>query len=182
MAMPNHQPFRDWINTEDTILPEQAQALQEHLRTCESCRQLEASWIQLRQTFHTSAPIEPAPGFVMRWQVRLAEQRRIQHRRQSLVMLAFTGGVAFVLFLILSGQALELLRSPYQMVLLVIYRMASLVMTLDTTQDVLLGFLKPIPGTVAIPLLIILSGITSFMSVLWIVVFKQLTFARRIRS
>jgi hypothetical protein len=114
--------------------------------------------------------------------VRLAEQRKIQHRRQSLMMLAFTGGVAFVLFLVLSGQALELLRSPYQMVLLVIYRLASLVITLDTAQDVLLGFLKPIPGAVAIPLLIILSGITSFLSVLWIVVFRQLTFARRIRT
>jgi len=182
MAMLNHQPFRDWINTEDTLLPEQAQALQEHLRTCEPCRQLEASWIQVRQALRTSAPIEPNPGFVKRWQVHLTERRKIQHRRQSLMMLAFTGGVAFVLFLVISGQALELLRSPYQMALLVIYRLASLVISLDTTRDVLLGFLKPIPGVVAFPLLIILTGITSFLSVLWIVVFKQLTYARRIRT
>lgn len=182
MAMLNHQPFRDWINTEDTLLPEQAQALQEHVSTCDSCRQLEPSWIQVHQAFRTTAPIEPSPGFAKRWQTRLAEKRRVQHHRQSLIMLAFTGGVAFVLFLVISGQALELLRSPYQMALLVIYRLASLVISLDTTRDVLLGFLKPIPGAVAIPLLIILTGITSFLSVLWIVVFKQLTYARRIRT
>ena len=37
----NHQPFRDWLLSDEQLSTEQTQALQDHLSSCETCSQMD---------------------------------------------------------------------------------------------------------------------------------------------
>ncbi len=109
----NHQPYETWLLSEEALPPEQAQALQEHLQTCPACQRLERSWSGVEQLFRRSPLAAPAAGFSARWQARLAEEQRQRQRRNAWVMLAVTGGVAFILLLLLGfGEGRRRLRGP----------------------------------------------------------------------
>jgi hypothetical protein len=45
----NHQPFRDWLLSEEKLSIDQTQALKDHLHSCESCSQIEAAWLEVDQ-------------------------------------------------------------------------------------------------------------------------------------
>ena len=83
----NHQPFENWLLSEDTLSPENASALRGHLETCDHCRELQAAWTDVSNLFQDVPDIEPAPGFVNRWQTRLEVERQVElsvrHRWQS---------------------------------------------------------------------------------------------------
>ena len=182
MAMPTHQPFREWLNSDNPLPPEQAQALQNHLQGCDDCRQYEEAWQQVKQSFQIAGIVQPAAGFGARWQLRLAEQKRLLHRRQSLFLLLLMGGVSFsLLFLVLSGQMADLAHSPNQFLLILIYRLISTVFALKEFGDIVVGFTKPFMSVLAVPFLVGLVGVCSFLSVLWAAVFRRITSSRRVR-
>jgi hypothetical protein len=157
------------------------QKLAEHLRNCQSCRELKASWSGVEQVFREARPVGPSPGFSQRWQVRLAEQQLQVQRRQSLKLLSFTGGSALILLILMVMSTIELLRSPYNLVLLSVYRMFSFLLAAEETRQAIIAFsdalFRSIPEAVwpALGIGIVLAG------TLWIVVYHQLTSPRRIK-
>ena len=85
----SHQPFETWIFSDDPIQPEEQTELDQHLQSCEDCRQRALAMSQVQQAFiSTPAPI-PAPGFTQRWQERLALAR--QQRQQKRMWLLTLG-------------------------------------------------------------------------------------------
>lgn len=178
----NHQPFENWLNSEETLSPGQHQALQEHLSACTRCSALQASWREMQFAIKNMSPLFPAPGFTARWQERLAEQRRKQHRRQTWSLLAITGGTALILLIILGIQSAMLLEAPDQIILLIVYRLISLLAYADATRDILTSILGPIFGSVPLIAWVAIAGIGSLLSVLWAIAYQQLTVSRRIPS
>ncbi len=178
----NHQPFENWLNSEEPLTFEQHQALQEHLSTCAKCSALEASWKEVRQVFKNTAPVFPAPGFTARWQDRLAEQRKRQHRRQAWLSLMITGGIALILLIILSVLSAPLIDDPGQIFLLVIYRLISLFAYAEVTGNIVTSILRSIFGSVPLIAWVAVAGIGSFLSVLWAFAIQRLTVSRRIPS
>jgi hypothetical protein len=88
----DHQPFEVWLLNDERLTPEQDRELRVHLRNCPQCAALSRANLSLR----SAAVIAPEGGFALRFQVRLAAQRKLQ-RRQSLVglfLLALVGGGA----------------------------------------------------------------------------------------
>jgi hypothetical protein len=73
----NHRPFEDWMLEDQKLTPEQTLELQNHLRTCTQC----AALAEVDLALGKSKAVAPAPGFVNRFQVRLAAQRQTQHKR-----------------------------------------------------------------------------------------------------
>ena len=177
----NHQLFENWLLSEEPLPAEQAQTLREHLRTCEKCNRLQASWIGMHQLIRSTPEVAPAPGFTARWQERLMEQRRAAHQRQSFALLLSMAGAAVVLFVLISFQALHLLRSPDQLLLIGLYRLTSLFVYADTTRDVVGAFLNALTQFMPSTAWVFIAGTISMISVLWIVVYQQLTSPRRIK-
>ncbi len=181
MAMPTHQPFEDWLFSEERLSPEQEQSLQAHLHSCERCRSLEASWKGIEGLFTSVEAPAPASGFADRWQARLANDHRQRARRQSWAMLGITGGLSLAIFFYMCAQVLDVLRAPDQILILLVYRITSLIVYTEATRDLIVSFLAPV--MVAVPVLFwvgVMGGI-SFLSVLWFVAFRQLTSPRRVR-
>jgi len=79
----SHQLFEPWLFNEITPSPEQEEALQAHLATCQECRQIRDGWLAARQTLQSARMARPAPGFSERFNASLVERRaRESHRRQ----------------------------------------------------------------------------------------------------
>jgi predicted anti-sigma-YlaC factor YlaD len=174
----NHRPFEDWLLSDEKLAPEQSRDLQDHLRACDRCRQLEAGLGSIAHLFHTAPAAAPAPGFTQRWQTRLAAQNLARQRRQTWVLFFLMTVVSLVLLAWLGGQIVETLRSPVQIQLLKALYLSMLAAIVrfgqsiqDIARQIALGL--PLLGLVAF------TGITSFLCALWVVAYQQLTSASR---
>jgi hypothetical protein len=176
----NHQPFESWLLSEEALEEDQDRALREHLKGCERCANLDASWNDVHQLFETAPRMAPAAGFTARWKGRLAVERRKRQARQTWVLLALTTGGAAILFLLMGLQVVELLRFPEQLILLTIYRFATLIGTAFATQNLVFSLFGTIVNLVPTPVWIGLFGAFTMVCVLWFVIFKQLLYTRRI--
>jgi hypothetical protein len=103
----SHQHFEPWLLNEINPSPEEEEALQAHLATCQECRQIRDGWLAARQTLQSSRMARPALGFSERFNTSLIERRARQaHRRQirnlilglSLGLILCAGLLAVVIF------------------------------------------------------------------------------------
>jgi hypothetical protein len=76
----DHQPFEEWLLTEETLTPQQKRQLTAHLQSCRSCSAL----AEVDLAFRSVRQVEPAAGFVDRFQVRLVERKQALRRRNAL--------------------------------------------------------------------------------------------------
>jgi hypothetical protein len=177
----NHQLFENWLLSEETLSPEQTSALRDHLRTCNSCSSLQSSWNGVSQLFRETSQVGPAAGFSARWQARLAEQRRISQRRQVLAVLAILGSGASVLLFILGFHAVDLLRSPGQLLMIWIYRLMVYITYADAARDFFTSFGSAFLGFLPAQAWLFVFGAVSMVTVLWVVLYQHLTSPRRIQ-
>ena len=94
----DHRPYEDWLLDDERLTPEQDRDLRIHLRNCPECAGLARGNMALR-----SAPVTaPAEGFALRFQVRLAAERKVQRRRSLiglfLMAVVGVGGLVWLLF------------------------------------------------------------------------------------
>lgn len=85
----NHQPFEEWLLNDKHLAPAEQRELDSHLRTCVHCTALSATGLALR----SARAFLPAPGFVARFETRLAAHHIAERRRKlwGLFALIFTG-------------------------------------------------------------------------------------------
>jgi hypothetical protein len=176
----NHQPFEKWLLSDDTLSPEEARSLREHLIGCPQCQGLRSSWYGVQQLMKEAPAVKPAYGFTMRFQERLAEENRRSYRRQTLTLLVFTVGMAFFLFLTLSFQMLDLLRSPGHLLVILGFRLMSLLQVAAQAGGFISTFFSAFLNLAPPFVWPFIAGVISILSVLWIVAFKQLTVPRRV--
>lgn len=148
----NHLPFENWLLSEETLTPENELLLQDHLETCDQCRELQASWISVIDLFMDVPEVEPAPGFLSRWQGRLEIDRQIElsvrHRWQSIIMLILIGNVIAGLVVLLSTQFLTTFDTPLDFLLSGVYRLASFVTRLNALENILTTLFRTIINVV----------------------------------
>ena len=108
----SHQPFEEWI-FEDEVLPvEKTRMLQAHLEDCSRCRKLSEAWHGARLVLVDPEIVEPAHGFVTRWQARQTEQRRRAAREQVSCVLGSAILGSGVLALPIALEVYSLLEAP----------------------------------------------------------------------
>ena len=78
----SHQPFENWLFSDETIEPEDSTALDAHLKQCEQCRELSTTLDWVYETISTVKTPEPNPGFTQRWHQNLAIYREKQQERR----------------------------------------------------------------------------------------------------
>lgn len=174
----NHQPFRGWLLSEDELTVEQARALQEHLRSCEACSQIESSWNQLEAVISRSIQFEPAPGFVARWQVRLVERQRYLQKQRSWYTIGATALIVISLGIILALQLWSLVEAPGPYMAAVFDRLVGVLSIYFTLRNFTSFYSLPGPLYTLVGL-VLFSGLVSFMSVLWLATYRKFSMARR---
>lgn len=182
-----HQPFETWILLDDPLTPEQSQTLETHLQSCEHCRQLRDAW-EGAQTLMVDSPVpHPAPGFVHRWEERLRLERRKQtltrHRWHSWIILIVIANVVSVLAIVLGIQFFATYDSLAEVLLLWVYRVASLLTAVNVLQNFIATLLGVIPGLLPAGGWVALAAVLIGGMLLWIVFMASLVkIPRRLES
>jgi len=174
----NHQPFRDWLLSEEKLSASQILQMQEHLQSCESCRQTEEAWLEVESAFQKIPQVLPVPGFTDRWQTHLTEYKKHKQKRAGWITIGFTVVIIISLLGLLITQLWSLIQAPGPYLVEWFTRIFSLVTIYLTLQDMF----RSISGTIPLYIggIFFLLGIVSFMSVLWLATYRKLSLARRI--
>lgn len=174
----NHQPFRTWLLSDEELTAEQTKALQEHLRDCNVCNQLESSWEEIEAVIVRSPLLEPATGFVERWQVRLVSQQQHQQKLRSWYVIGSTSLLVVSLLALLVFQLWSLFQNPGAYLSAWFEQLAGVLSIFITIQHFASSFSLP---DVAYSLLgiVLLFGMISFMSVLWLATYRKFSMVRR---
>jgi hypothetical protein len=175
-----HRPFEDWLLDEERLTTEKAVALQEHLQSCASCRQLSQAWQEVEVDLHTSPILAPRTGFTNRWQARLEADRRRLHRRQSAAALGFSLGGAAWLFGSLTLLALPVLTTPKLLLWAWVLHLLELISYTGDLQEIILSLFHIQSGMIPIAWWILLVGFFSMLVVMWIVSLRYFTSPRRV--
>jgi hypothetical protein len=165
----DHRPYEDWLLDDERLIPEQERDLRIHLRNCPECAALARTNLSLR-----SAPvIAPAEGFALRFQVRLAAERKVQRRRSLIgLFLMVVMGVGGLLWL-LSPYLPYLTLPPAQLASLWISNLVYIALTaraLGALGNALLDVLASFVPAYIWALSIALLGGTGF---LWTFSFRR---------
>jgi len=176
----NHLLIEEWLLSTSSLTPEEHTLLQEHLKSCESCRQLSEAWQEVEYRLKAAPMRSPEPGFTGRWQMRLAKDQLRRQRRQTIYVVALGGGVALALLVLLSVWTWPLLQNPFPYLMVWTYKLTTSFYffsgfgrALGTVARTLFGL---VPGTLWVALLVALGS----LGVIWIVAFRKLTSVRRV--
>ena len=99
----DHLPFEEWLLTEEQLTPQQKRELTAHLRSCPSCSAI----AEVDLAFRSVQQVEPARGFVNRFQVGLSSRKKALRRRNVLGFILLALSVLGVL----TGLAWPILRA-----------------------------------------------------------------------
>lgn len=175
----NHQPYRDWLLSEEQISDEQSQALHDHLQTCESCSQIDSAWVELEAAIKKSVTqVEPASGFTERWQAHLAEYQSRQQKRKGWLIISLTTLIVTALLVLLITQLWSLIQAPGPYLAEWLNRVVGVVSIYYTIQNLVSPYSWQVPVFTFIAMFF-LVGIISFMSVLWLATYRKFSMVRR---
>jgi predicted anti-sigma-YlaC factor YlaD len=150
----SHQPFENWLLSDEKLDEEQEKALQAHLDECQQCRLISHSWNQVENLMLTHPAPEPEPGFSLRWQQRLAfDSQRRQQRKMWLLTLGLFS-LASIIFVGLALVSLFSTSFSYEISQL-FANFAKTAARISHFWDVILSAIKTYP--MILPLLIILG-------------------------
>lgn len=174
-----HQPFQDWL-FDDTLDVTQADALHSHLDTCTGCRDLSGAFHQVENSLHAAPFVAPAPGFTERWQARLEAERSRLHKRQ--IRLAFVVGLsgALVLLGLLAILFWPLLDSLDALLWASVYQLYLAFTFIRQVGGPLATLARALAPALPLVFWVLILGLLTQMSVLWVVSYRYITNPRRI--
>lgn len=172
-----HQPFNDWLFTDEPLTVEQAHQLQEHLHHCEHCRKQQLAWLGVQHLVRVTGQVAPGPGFAFRWQVRLAARRLERQHRIAWWFFLVVSSLALALIALLGWQVVQALAGPEQIMAGVLL-VTSRIYTLTENIWILSGSVRQFLPPLSFIGLMFFTGLVTILCVLWVVVYRQLTVRR----
>ena len=170
----SHQPYESWLLTDKSDLDfEQKRSLNTHLQTCSACQNLKHAWGFAEHSLQSAPWARPAEGFAQRWQASLGARQEMAQRRQvarlllglfgaALISLALIG-LQFLTTVSLLDWGLSLLRESLSFIA------QSQIVTLD-----LIGWLQRIPLQVMLVGWLMVFGLFSSLTALWMLSLQQI--------
>jgi predicted anti-sigma-YlaC factor YlaD len=178
----DHQLFEKWLFSDGSMDPEESSSHEEHLRECESCRSLSVAWGEVERQMNHAPHISPNPGFVDRWQIRLAEDQVKKHRRQALSMLFISVIGAAILIVSLALILAPVFKSPLPLLMIWAYQFVSMILYASMVGDALVTFTRTVFGVIPSPFWVGLLVAVGSLGLVWILAFRKLTSIWRITS
>jgi hypothetical protein len=167
----NHQPFEDWLFSGEPLDPKQERELRGHLQNCADCAALAEVDLALR----TAKVVSPAPGFAVRFQARLARQRKVQRRQQIMGTIILILGGATLLTWFSSPLWLGLIDSPAQWVGSWIAFWVFAFASLRTVSEIGSVLLRVVPDFIPAYVWLIATSTLIGLSLLWTITIWKLT-------
>jgi anti-sigma factor RsiW len=176
----NHQFFETLLLSDSELTQVESTMLDEHLKTCEACRQLSEALGEVDSLFQSTAMASPAGGFTVRWQEKLAQDTRKRQRTQTILLL--TLGVCSIgaLFLLLGFAILPVFISPITILWAELFNFITWLSSIEAVVDILTTLFRAAYSVVPPSLWIAIAFAFLGLCAIWIVAFKQVTAPRRL--
>lgn len=171
----SHQPFEFWLLEDQILKPEQKRELQAHLQTCAYCNALAETSLQLK----SAREAEPASGFTLRFQNRLAAHKLADRRRKFWGMILFVVGGLSLLAWFAGPGLTHLVASPAEWIALLLSYLFFIVASVQALSDVGLVLMRVAPGFVPPFAWLIFSSALAGMGLLWIISIWRLIYVPR---
>ncbi len=176
----NHQFFETLLLSDSELTQVESTMLNEHLQTCEACRQLSEAVGEVDNLFHNAAVVSPANGFTERFQVNLARDTRRRQRTQTILLFSLGLGSIGALFLLLGFTILPVFISPITILWAELFNLVSWLSSVETIVNIVSTLFRAAYTVVPPSLWIALAFAFMGLCVVWIVAFKQVTAPRRL--
>ncbi|MFN2304826.1 MAG: hypothetical protein ACK2TV_13935 [Anaerolineales bacterium] len=111
----SHQPFENWLFSEEPLDSEQQQLLDIHMSECDRCRALSTALGQVELALASQITPEPGSDFVQRWQHRLKLSRQSRLSKKIWLLALGLFGMAGLIFLSLLLINLNTINWNYEL-------------------------------------------------------------------
>ena len=168
----NHQPFDNWLLSDEPLAEHDERALRKHLEDCSKCRELEDSWLEVANLFTEIPDIEPSPGFMNRWQATLEADRialKVMHQRwQSWILLVLIANGAALALILMGVQLFSSYDSVTEWVLSWIYKAATAIMLANGFRNAFVTLFRTVPQLIPTGWWVGIAVTLSLSTILWI--------------
>jgi hypothetical protein len=175
----NHQPFENWILSEDPLPEDDARALQDHLLACEQCSELDNAWDGVASLFNDIPAAEPAPGFVNRWQATLeadkAAVKAMRQRWQSWILLVLIANGAAVALISMGVQLFRTYDSVADWILSWVYKVATAMVLASGFRNAFVTLFRTVPQLIPTGWWVAIAALLSLSTIVWIVSMSKLS-------
>ncbi len=177
----NHQPFEEWMLDDQGLNPEQERALQEHLKTCESCPQIAQSWQAVRHAIEAEPQAAPSTRFTQRWQVHLIKKRAEQQRRLAWGVFGLFLGIALISIGIVYIPEIAHL-SPGQVLANLLYNLTVFLAKANQARGIIELLTGSVTPVLPIAIWVLAASSLSALCLLWMVVIWKIVVPKGVRS
>lgn len=180
----DHKPYETWLVSEEPLSPDDKQRLQEHIDTCQSCRQLSISWREVHSYFQDLPMDKPSPAFTNRWQSRLADFKANQlarrEKRTSWLFVAASAGAAIFVLSIMMVQLFSSIQAPIQLFITGATMVVGFLNLASAIQVALLPFIELVIVSVPTIWWFIIAFTACVLTLVLTFSAKQILFPRRV--
>ena len=134
---------------------------------------LDDAWQHVLLEFEAAGMAEPAPGFVSRWETRLAEQRRVEQRRQALILLGINIIVVLSILSLLVGFSYPYWTEPSGLLVAWVSAVSRALVFVNMVSGVLASLMRTLPNLLPASWLTSMAVSMVGLILLWLVTFKQ---------
>ena len=179
----NHQPFENWLFSEEHLPADDERQLKDHLMDCDQCSGLENAWIGVERLFAEVTDIEPAPGFINRWQATLeadrAAKKAVSQRWQSLIFLVVIANFAAIALALLGIQLFNTYGSVTEWVMSWVYKAATTMVLVNGFGNAFITISRTIPPLIPNSWWASIAVLLGFSTIVWFVSMAKLSSLQR---
>jgi anti-sigma factor RsiW len=176
----NHQFFETLLLTDSELTQVESTMLNEHLQTCNACRQLSDALKEVDVLFRSTPVASPAVGFTERWQEKLAQDMRKRQQRQMWAILILGICSLGALFLFLGFTILPVFISPITVMWAELLNLVTWYSAVEVVVDILSTLFRAAYSVVPSTLWFALAFAFLGLCAVWVVAFKRVTAPRRL--
>ncbi|MEA3441313.1 MAG: hypothetical protein U9R58_13630 [Chloroflexota bacterium] len=176
----NHKPYQEVIFSDRELTCDEADLLQDHILQCDDCYQLSTAWSAVEHELQTPQMVDPEPGFVARWQVRLEAEQKRRQNQQNLIMLSTTWGATAALLIAIVYLAIPLIQSSKVVLYTYLYQLLNLFSVVTFVQSLSSGLMDGLTSGIPWVAIVFAVGLITIMGVLWVVSLRVLTKSRSV--
>ena len=111
----SHQPFEDWLFSDEQLNNQQKENMQAHLMQCEQCQSVANALNHVNTTFKNSSNPEPSQGFTQRWFEKLSITREQQKIKRTWIIILGFFSTATIISVAITAINLNSINWAYQL-------------------------------------------------------------------
>ena len=175
----NHQPFENWLFSEEPLPADDERELGDHLMDCDQCSRLENAWMDIASLFAEVPEVEPAPGFINRWQATLeadrAAEKALRQRWQSLIFLVVIANFAAVALALMGVQLFNTYGSVTEWVMSWIYKAATVMVLVNGFGNAFVTISRTVPQLIPNGWWAAIAVTLGFSTIVWFISMTKLS-------